>query len=52
MTEIREQVDDAVTIEGGADVDQAKQVLRNPKFLALFGSRSSPRSAATWCCSA
>ena len=39
MTEIREQVDDAVTIEGGADVEQAKQVLRNPKFLALFGSQ-------------
>ena len=39
MTEIREQVDDAVTIEGGADREQAKQVLRNPKFLALFGSQ-------------
>jgi MFS family permease len=39
MTEIREQVDDAVTIEGGADVEQAKRVLRNPKFLALFGSQ-------------
>ncbi len=39
MTEIREQVDDAVTVEGGADVDQAKAVLRNPKFLALFGSQ-------------
>ena len=39
MTEIREQVDDAVTVEGGADVAQAKRVLRNPKFLALFGSQ-------------
>ena len=39
MTQIREQVDDAITIEGGADVDQAKRVLRNPKFLALFGSQ-------------
>jgi MFS family permease len=39
MSEIREQVDDAVTIEGGADRDQAKQVLRNPKFLALYGSQ-------------
>jgi len=39
MSEIREQVDDAVTIEGGADREQAKQVLRNPKFLALFGSQ-------------
>jgi MFS family permease len=39
MTEIREQVDDAITVEGGADVDQAKRVLRNPKFLALFGSQ-------------
>ncbi len=39
MTEIREQVDDAVTIEGGANAEQAKQVLRNPKFLSLFGSQ-------------
>jgi MFS family permease len=39
MTQIREQVDDAITIEGGADLDQAKRVLRNPKFLALFGSQ-------------
>jgi MFS family permease len=39
MTEIREQVDDAITIEGGANAEQAKQVLRNPKFLALFGSQ-------------
>ncbi len=39
MSEIREQVDDAVTIEGGADREQAKQVLRNPKFLSLFGSQ-------------
>ena len=33
MTEIREHVDDAITVEGGAEVDQAKAVLRNPKFL-------------------
>ncbi|MEX1294768.1 MAG: MFS transporter [Candidatus Limnocylindrales bacterium] len=39
MSEIREQVDDAITIEGGADREQAKQVLRNPKFLSLFGSQ-------------
>ena len=39
MSEIREQVDDAITIEGGADREQAKQVLRNPKFLALFSSQ-------------
>jgi MFS family permease len=39
MSQIREQVDDAVTIEGGADREQAKAVLRNPKFLALFGSQ-------------
>ena len=39
MSQIREQVDDAVTVEGGADVQQAKAVLRNPKFLALFGSQ-------------
>ena len=39
MTEIRDQVDDAITVEGGADADQAKKVLRNPKFLALFGSQ-------------
>ena len=39
MSEIREQVDDAITIEGGADVAQAKQVLRNPRFMALYGSQ-------------
>ncbi|HSM33879.1 MAG TPA: MFS transporter, partial [Anaerolineae bacterium] len=39
MSRIREQVDDAITIEGGTDVRQAKQVLRNPRFLALFGSQ-------------
>jgi MFS family permease len=39
MTEIREQVDDAITVEGGADSEQAKRVLRNPKFMALFGSQ-------------
>ena len=39
MSQIREQVDDAITIEGGADREQAKQVLRNPKFLALFSSQ-------------
>ena len=39
MSEIREQVDDAITIEGGADREQAKQVLRNPRFLSLFGSQ-------------
>ena len=39
MTEIREQVDDAITIEGGADVKQARQVLRNPRFLSLYGSQ-------------
>ena len=39
MTEVREQVDDAVTIEGGADAEQAKAVLRNPRFLSLFGSQ-------------
>ena len=39
MSQIREQVDDAITVEGGADVEQAKQVLRNPRFLALFGSQ-------------
>ena len=39
MSQIREQVDDAITVEGGADREQAKAVLRNPKFLALFGSQ-------------
>ncbi len=39
MSEIREQVDDAITVEGGADVAQARAVLRNPRFLALFGSQ-------------
>ena len=39
MNEIREQVDDAITIEGGADLQSAKRVLANPKFLALFGSQ-------------
>ncbi len=39
MSQIREQVDDAITVEGGADREQAKQILRNPKFLSLFGSQ-------------
>jgi len=39
MSEIREQVDDAITVEGGADREDAKRVLRNPKFLALFASQ-------------
>lgn len=39
MSHIREQVDDAITIDGGTDVAQARQVLRNPRFLALFGSQ-------------
>ena len=39
MSEIREQVDDAVTIEGGTDLAEAGQVLRNPKFLALYASQ-------------
>ncbi len=37
MSEIREQVDDAITVDGGGG--QARQVLRNPRFLALFGSQ-------------
>jgi MFS family permease len=39
MSVIRDQVDDAITIEGGADLDQARRVLANPRFLALFGSQ-------------
>jgi MFS family permease len=39
MSQVREQVDDAITVEGGADREQAKRVLRNPRFLALFGSQ-------------
>ncbi len=39
MSQIREQVDDAITIEGGGDIQHAGQVLRNPRFLALFGSQ-------------
>ena len=39
MSTIIEQVDDAITVEGGADLDQARRVLGNPKFLALFGSQ-------------
>ncbi len=39
MSEIREQVDDAITVSGGADAGQARQVLTNPRFLALFGSQ-------------
>ncbi len=39
MSEIREQVDDAITVSGSADGAQARQVLRNPRFLALFGSQ-------------
>lgn len=38
MTQIREQVDDAVTIDGG-DLRDARRVLTNPRFLALFGSQ-------------
>jgi MFS family permease len=39
MSHIREQVDDAITIEGGTDLDEARRVLANPRFLALFGSQ-------------
>jgi MFS family permease len=39
MSQIREQVDDAITIEGGADAEQARAILRNPKFMSLFGSQ-------------
>ncbi len=39
MSTIIEQVDDAITVEGGADLGQARRVLGNPKFLALFGSQ-------------
>ena len=39
MSTIIEQVDDAITVEGGADLGQARQALANPKFLALFGSQ-------------
>ncbi len=39
MSEIREQVDDAITVSGGTDGGQARQVLRNPRFMALFGSQ-------------
>jgi MFS family permease len=39
VSTIIEQVDDAITVEGGADLDQARRVLANPKFLALFGSQ-------------
>ncbi len=39
MSEIREQVDDAVTMDGEVDAGQARQVLQNPRFLSLFGSQ-------------
>ena len=39
MSDIREQVDDAITTTGGADGARAREVLRNPRFLALFGSQ-------------
>lgn len=39
MGRIREQVDDAITLEGTPDFDQARRVLSNPRFLALFGSQ-------------
>lgn len=39
MSQIREQVDDAITIEGATDFDEARRVLANPRFLALFGSQ-------------
>jgi MFS family permease len=36
---IHNQVDDAVTVEGATDLGQARRVLANPRFLALFGSQ-------------
>jgi MFS family permease len=39
VSEIRDQVDDAVTVTGAANAQQARQILRNPRFLALFGSQ-------------
>ena len=39
MSTIRDQVDDAITVEGATDLDQARRVLANPRFLALFGSQ-------------
>ena len=39
MSEIREQVDDAVTVEAGTDLGDARRVLGNPKFLALYASQ-------------
>jgi MFS family permease len=39
MSAIREQIDDAITVEGAADLGQARRVLANPRFLALFGSQ-------------
>jgi MFS family permease len=39
MSHVREQIDDAVVLEGGGDMQQAGRVLRNPLFLALFASQ-------------
>ena len=39
MSAIRDQVDDAITVEGATDFGQARRVLANPRFLALFGSQ-------------
>jgi MFS family permease len=39
MSEIREQVDDAVTVEAGTDLGAARKVLGNPKFLSLYASQ-------------
>jgi len=39
VSAIRDQVDDAITVEGATDFGQARRVLANPRFLALFGSQ-------------
>lgn len=39
MSEIRDQVSDAVTLHGGTDLREARRVLTNPRFMALFASQ-------------
>ncbi|CAN5624554.1 MFS transporter [soil metagenome] len=39
MSEIHDQVSDAVTLQGGTNLRDARRVLTNPRFMALFASQ-------------
>jgi Na+/melibiose symporter-like transporter len=39
VSRVREQVDDAIVVEGSTELRHARRVLANPRFLALFGSQ-------------